>query len=312
MKKFSLDELMVIEAARYIEDYEVVFSGTGLPLISTMFAQKTHAPHLCYVVETGPIAPLVLPTPLSVSDSRAQHRAVRLGSLREVLGCLLQRGLADVGFLGGAQIDQYGNINSTVVGDYQNPEIRFPGSGGANDIASHARKIFIITRHEKRRFPEKCDFITSPGYLGGPDDRKRVGLAIRKPLIRVITDLTVMEISRGTGRFRLSSLMPGVSVERVLEATGFRPEVPSKVEEVKVPTEKELQILREEVDPNGFYLKSSVKRSTPTGFILKATRDFFIKAAPQGSSLKPRIGSSASKDKRRKGRGEREKAQGKR
>ncbi len=255
MGTFSLDELMVIEASRYIEDYEVVFSGTGLPLVSTMFAQRTHAPHLCYVVETGPIAPLVLPTPLSVSDSRAQHKAIRLGSLRDVLGCLMQRGLADVGFLGGAQIDQYGNINSTVLGDYQNPKTRFPGSGGGNDIASHSRKILIITRHEKRRFPEKCDYITSPGYIGGPGDRDRMGLTSRKPVIRVITDLTVMEINPATGRFRISKLMPRVPVDKVLDETGFRPEVMPELEEVKAPTEAELRVLREEVDPYGFYLK---------------------------------------------------------
>ena len=246
----------MIEASRYIEDHEVVFSGTGLPLVSTMFAQKTHAPHLCYVVETGPIAPLVLPTPLSVSDSRAQYKAVRLGSLRDVLGCLLQRGLADVGFLGGAQIDQYGNINSTVMGDYQNPTIRFPGSGGANDIASHSRKILIITRHEKRRFPEKCDYITSPGYLGGPEEREKVGLTSKKPMIRVITDLAVMETNPATGKFRISKLMPGVSVEKVLDETGFRPEVPSKVEAVEPPAEKELRVLREEVDPYELYIKT--------------------------------------------------------
>ena len=255
MGSFSLDELMVIEASRYIEDHDVVFSGTGLPLVSTMFAQKTHAPHLCYVVETGPIAPLVLPTPLSVSDSRAQHKAVRLGSLRDVLGCLLQRGLADVGFLGGAQIDQYGNINSTVMGDYQNPRIRFPGSGGANDIASHSRKIVVITRHEKRRFPGRCDYITSPGYLSGPEERARQGLTSKKPAIRVITNLTVLESNAETGMLRISKLMPEVSVDQVLEETGFRPDVSPEVEKVKRPTEKELRVLREEVDPHELYIK---------------------------------------------------------
>jgi acyl CoA:acetate/3-ketoacid CoA transferase beta subunit len=169
----------------------------------------------------------------------------------------MQRGLADVGFLGGAQIDQYGNINSTVLGDYQNPKTRFPGSGGGNDIASHSRKILIITRHEKRRFPEKCDYITSPGYIGGPEDRERMGLPSRKPVIRVITDLTVMEINPATGRFRISKLMPGVPVDKVLDETGFRPEVMPELEEVKAPTEAELRVLREEVDPYGFYLKKT-------------------------------------------------------
>ena len=255
METCGRDELMVIEASRHIEDYDVVFSGTGLPMVSTMFAQKTHAPHLCYVVETGPIAPLVLPTPLSVSDSRAQHRAVRLGSLRDVLGCLLQRGLADVGFLSGAQIDRYGNINSTVMGDYRTPQIRFPGSGGANDIASHSRKLLIITRHEKRRFPERCDYITSPGYVDGPDGRARVGLSNKTPVIRVITDLTVMQTNPKTGQLRITKLMPGASVDTVMAETGFEPETADQVDTVEIPSDEELRVLREEVDPYGHYIK---------------------------------------------------------
>ena len=255
MENYSPEELMVIEAARYIEDHEVVFAGTGLPLVSTMFAQKNHAPNLCYVVETGPIAPVVLPTPVSVSDSRAQHKAVRLGSLREVLGCILQRGLCDVGFLGGAEIDAYGNINTTVIGDYNRPKVRFQGSGGANDIASHAKKILIITKHEKRRFPEKCDFITSPGYLGGPDERAKAGLKSKKPVIRIITNLTVMETNQDTGRFKISKLVPGASVDSVMAETGFEPDVSDTVDEVKAPTADELHILREECDPNGLYFK---------------------------------------------------------
>lgn len=255
MDAFSLEELMVIESARYIEDYEYVFAGTGMPLVATMFAQKTVAPNMCYIVETGPIAPLVLPTPLSVSDSRAQHKAVRLGSLREVLGCLLQRGKVDVGFLGGAQIDKYGNINSTVIGDYNKPKVRFPGSGGANDIASHAKKIIIITKHEKRRFPEKVDFITSPGYLDGPDARAKIGLSSKKPIIRMITDLAVMEINLDTGRFELTKLQPGATLETVREATGFELELSHKIDAVDPPSKTELRILREEVDPFGLYFK---------------------------------------------------------
>ena len=137
--------------------------------------------------ETGPIAPIVLPTPLSVSDPRLQYKAVRLGSLREVLGCMLQFGIMDVGFVGGAEIDQFGNINTTVIGDYRRPKVRFPGSGGGNDILSHAKRILIITKHEKQRFPEHCTYITSPGYLGGPDGRKRAGLTSKTPQIVVVT-----------------------------------------------------------------------------------------------------------------------------
>ncbi|MCX5907070.1 MAG: glutaconate CoA-transferase, partial [Deltaproteobacteria bacterium] len=140
---FPLDELMVIEAARHIRDGETVFVGTGMPMVAGLYALKTHAPNMCFVVETGPISPQVLPVPTSVSDPKAMYRAAKLGTLREVLGCLLQRGLVDVGFLGGAEIDQFANINSSVIGDYQRPKVRFPGSGGANDIASHAKRILI-------------------------------------------------------------------------------------------------------------------------------------------------------------------------
>ena len=119
---YTLDELMIIESARHIRDGETVFVGTGMPMVAAMFAQKSCAPHMCFVVETGPISPQVLPVPTSVSDPKAMHRAAKLGTLREVLGCLLQRGLVDVGFLGGAEVDRFGNINSTVIGDYQRPK----------------------------------------------------------------------------------------------------------------------------------------------------------------------------------------------
>lgn len=255
MVKFSVEDLTVIEASRYIKDRETVFAGTGLPLMATMLAQKTHAPHLCFVAETGPIAPIVLPTPLSVSDPRLQYKAVRLGSLREVLGCMLQFGIMDVGFVGGAEIDQFGNINTTVIGDYRRPKVRFPGSGGGNDILSHAKRILIITKHEKQRFPEHCTYITSPGYLGGPDGRKRAGLTSKTPQIVVVTRLGVMEINPETGRFQIRKIMPGSSVEAILAATGFRPDIAEKVEEVAPPTELELTTLREKCDPQGLYAK---------------------------------------------------------
>ncbi len=255
MANFSIEELTVIEASRYIKDGETVFAGTGLPLMATMLAQKTHAPHLCFVAETGPIAPIILPTPLSVSDPRLQYKAVRLGSLREVLGCLLQRGMIDVGFVGGAEIDQFGNINTTVIGDYERPKVRFPGSGGGNDILSHAKKILIITKHEKKRFPAKCNYITSPGYIDGPEGRQRAGLTTSpKPLITIITRLGVMETNSETGRFRIRKLFPGSSVENILSETGFQPEIDEHIEQVKPPSEFELRMLREEVDPQGLYM----------------------------------------------------------
>jgi len=170
---YDLDELMIIEAARHIRNGDVVMVGTGLPMVATTLAMKTHAPELIAVIESGPIDPVIMQTPISGSAPRAMHEAARLGSLREVLGCVLQRGLVDLGFIGGAQIDQFGNINSTVIGDYRSPKVRLPGSGGANDIACHARRLLIIVSHEKRRFPLQCDYVTSPGYLNGPGARQR-------------------------------------------------------------------------------------------------------------------------------------------
>ena len=253
--KYALDELMVVEASRYISDGDTVLVGTGMPMVAALFAQKNHAPHMCYVVETGPLAPDVIPTPISVSDPRVMHRAARFGSLADSLGGVLQRGLADVGFLGGAQIDQFANVNSTVIGDYDRPKIRFPGSGGANDIASHAKKILIITRHEKRRFAERCDYITSPGYIDGPEGRKEAGLPVPYPDIYVVTDLTVMSIDKSQGRLRVEKLMPGVTLEQVRENTDFELLAAPEVTTVDPPTAEELRALREEVDPEGTYLK---------------------------------------------------------
>ena len=254
-RKYGLDELMVVEASRHIADGDIVMVGTGLPMVASLLALKNHAPNMCYVVETGPIAPDVIPTPVSVSDARVVHHAVRAGSLLDALGGVLQRGLADVGFLGGAQIDQYANVNSTVIGDYGSPKVRFPGSGGANDLASHAKKILIITRHEKRRFPEHCDYITSPGYIDGPEGRAKAGLPIPYPDIVVITDLTVMSIDKAAGRLRVDKLMPGVSIDQMRENTLFEPLVAAEVVTVAPPDTHELRILREEVDPLGEYLK---------------------------------------------------------
>ena len=253
-REYSLDELMVVEASRYIDDGDVVMVGTGMPMVASLFAQKNHAPRMCYIVETGPVAPQVIPTPISVSDPRVMYRAVRLGSLLDALGGVLQRGLADVAFLGGAQIDEFANVNSTVIGDYDSPKVRFPGSGGANDLASHASRILIITRHEKRRFPLRCDYITSPGYIDGPDGRRNAGLPVPYPDVVVITDLTVMAIDRSTGRLRVEKLMPGVTIDQVRENTGFDPAEAPEVTIVEPPTAAELTLLRDEVDPEGIYL----------------------------------------------------------
>lgn len=252
---YTMDELMVVEAARHIHDGDIVMVGTGLPMVASLFAQRSHAPNMCFVVETGPIAPEVIPTPTSVADARLMHRAVRLGSLLDALGGVLHRGLADVGFLGGAQIDQFANVNSTVIGDYDHPKVRLPGSGGANDLASHSKRLLIIARHEKRRFPARCDYITSPGYIDGPEGRKKAGLPVPYPGITVITNLTVMSIDKAAGRLRVDKLMPGVTLGDVLANTGFEPLTADEIATVERPRDSDLRLLREEVDPGEVYLK---------------------------------------------------------
>ena len=252
---FILDELMVIEASRHISDGDVVLVGTGMPMVAALMALKCHAPNMCYVVETGPIAPEVIPTPISVSDPRVMYRAARVGSLLESLGGVLHRGLVDVGFIGGAQVDQFANVNSTLIGDRARPKVRFPGSGGANDVASHSKKVLIITRHERRRFPPRCDYVTSPGYVDGPHGRKRAGLPSPYPDVVVVTDMTVMSIDKTAGRLRVDKLMPGVSLDDLLENTGFEPMQPVSIETIEAPSPAELRVLREEVDPGNMYVK---------------------------------------------------------
>jgi glutaconate CoA-transferase subunit B len=204
----------------------------------------------------------VLPTPISVSDPKVMHRAAKLGTLRDVLGCLLQRGLVDLGFVGGAQIDRYGNINSTVIGGPGAAVRRLPGSGGANDMASHCRRLLVITRHERRRFPERCDYITSPGFLTGPGARERAGLGGDFG-IAVVTDLAVLENDPATCALRIAALMPGVTADAVRAETGFRLDAAPDLREVASPAEGDLRVLREEVDPARVYLKDELAAPEP-------------------------------------------------
>ena len=254
-ENYTREELMVIEASRFISNTDTVILGTGLPMVAAIFAQKTHAPEVNFVVESGSIDPILPFAPFTVADPIIGNKAVKTGSLREVLGCLVQRGLVDIGFLGGAEIDQFGNINSTYIGDPRNPKVRFPGSGGANCIASCVPKILIIAQHEKRRFPPRVQFITSPGYIDGSNGRKNAGLKMDKPAIIVVTDLCVMQMNSNTGRLELTKLMPGVTVDEVYENTGFKPKQRAEIKVVELPTDIELNILRDEVDPNRIYIK---------------------------------------------------------
>lgn len=251
--KYTSSEMAAVVAARAIEDNKVVFVGTGLPLMAMALSQRLYAPHLVIIFEGGQVQPTISGKymPFSPNDIRASYKAVMLASTTDVLS-LMQRGHVDYGFISGAQIDQYGNVNTSFIGDYRKPRVRLPGSGGANDIASLATKVIILTRHEKRRFVEKVDFITSPGNVD-EKGREHYGLIFGKPLI-IITGLAVMDYEPVQKKVRLKALHPGVTVQQVLDNTGFKLILPDKIEETEPPTEEELKILRE-IDPEGRWVE---------------------------------------------------------
>ena len=248
MGDYNAMELMICVAARLLEDGSTVGVGTGAPCAAAMLAQRTHAPDLFITFEAGGLAPLLPSMPISVGDSRTFYRGLMATSMSDILEAC-QRGMVDYTFLGGAQIDAYGNLNSTVIGDYTKPKVRFPGSGGANDFASFCWRTLVMTRQDRRRFVEKLDFLTTPGYLSGPGAREAAGLPEGSGPYKVITDLVVMGFDETSKRMQVESLHPGVSYEQVQENTGFELLKAPDVEQTEPPREEELRILREEVDP---------------------------------------------------------------
>jgi len=252
MLDYNPMELMIVAAARTLENGASVAVGTGAPCAAAMLAQKTHAPDLVIAFESGGLAPLLPRMPISVGDSRSFHRAVMASSMCEIMETC-QRGLMDYTFLGGAQIDAYGNLNSTVVGDYHKPKVRLPGSGGANDLASFCWRMMVLTPHDRRRFVRKLDFLTTPGYLSGPGAREAAGLPSGCGPYRVITNLAVMSFHPETKRMQVESLHPGVSLLQVKENTEFDLPAGPDMGETQPPTAEDLSILREEIDP-GCYI----------------------------------------------------------
>jgi glutaconate CoA-transferase subunit B len=252
---YNTAELVTVMSARVLEDGKIVFGGAGMPLVSCILAQKTHAPRLTILFEGGVIGPHVEPgkLPPSTNEQRAARRANMLLSITDIL-LLQQRGYVDYGFLGGAQIDQYGNLNSSFIGDPDNPKVRLPGTGGANDIASLASKILVAMHHEKKRFVEKVDFITTPGYINGADSREKSGLKVGG-VYKVITHLGIFGFDEKTRRMRLEALHPGATVEEVVARTGFDLIIPKEVPVTEPPTKEELRILRE-LDPDQRYTKA--------------------------------------------------------
>lgn len=243
---------MICLSARVIEDNKTVFVGYGMPQIAAILAQKLYSPNICQVYEYGAIGPEVA-TPFKrnmMADARNSYRSFSWMSMNPMMA-QAQIGLIDYGFLGAAQIDKYGNINSTMIGkDYERPKKRFTGSGGGNEVASLCWRTVVIMQHEKRRFLEKVDYITSPGYLDGADARERVGLPRGSGPYRVISSKALFDFDEETKVMRLIGLVEGVTKEDVLENMEFEPLVAGSLEELKPPTAEELGILREEIDPD--------------------------------------------------------------
>jgi glutaconate CoA-transferase subunit B len=247
-------ELLAVIGSRQLEDDTTVFAGVGVPLLAAALAQQRHAPRLTMVIEGGIIGPQIRPgrLPISTNEMRAAHRAQMLPGITDTF-LFAQRGFLDYGFMGGAQIDMHGNINTSVVGpDYWKPKVRLPGTGGANDIASLCKEVIILTAHEKRRFVEKVDFVTSPGWLDGDGSRARAGLTFGG-VSRVVTTLGILGFDPTTKRMRLDAVHPGVTVEQVRENTGFTLLLAPEVVTTTPPADDELEMLRA-LDPERRFL----------------------------------------------------------
>jgi glutaconate CoA-transferase subunit B len=247
-------ELLAVMASRLLRDDTTVFAGVGVPLLAAALAQQRHAPRLTMVIEGGIIGPRIKPgrLPVSTNEMRAGHRAQMLPGITDTF-LFAQRGFLDYGFMGGAQIDQHGNVNTSVLGaSYWKPKVRLPGTGGANDIASLCREVIIVTPHEKRRFVPKVDFVTSTAWLGGGDARRRAGLFFGG-VSRVVTTLGLFGFDPASRRMRLEALHPGVSRAQVHEQTGFPLLEADAVSETAPPAHDELEMLRA-LDPDRRFL----------------------------------------------------------
>ncbi len=252
--KYSAAELMIINAARLLRDGDVVFVGVGQPNLACNLAKRTHAPRLVMIYEAGVIGAEPARLPLSIGDPTLVSGALSVVSMYDIFSLYLQRGNVDVGFMGGAQIDKYGNINATVIGsDYAHPKTRLPGSGGSQEIAAWANRCYLMTPHQKRRFPEKVDFMTSAGFLDGREAREATGVR-GSGMVTVVTDIGLLEPD-DDGELILTALHPGRRVEEAKANTGWDLKCAPVLRTTEPVTEKELDILRQELDPRGIYLK---------------------------------------------------------
>jgi glutaconate CoA-transferase subunit B len=253
VQEYNPNELLICTASRLMPDGTTAFIGTGIPMLAASLAQKMHAPNLVAIFEFGGTGAILEDLPLAVGERRTFHKAVAASGICDIVETA-QRGFIEYGFLGGAQIDPYGNLNSTVIGEHDHPKVRLPGSGGGNDVGSHCWRTIAIMRHDSRRFVEQVDFITTPGYLNGPGAREKAGLPPGTGPYRVVTTLAVMGYHPESKRMMLLATQPGVTVEQVVENTGFELLMADEIECSPPPTEEELRILRDEVDRDKYYI----------------------------------------------------------
>ncbi|MGC9323823.1 MAG: CoA-transferase subunit beta [Desulfomonilia bacterium] len=242
-------ELMACCGAREIADGNVVIVGTGFPAMAANIAKYTHAPKATLMQESGVYDARPKRPALSVGDPCLNPGAAMIGGLVDIMGMFLQAGWVDVGFLSGSQVDKFGNINTTVIGDYHNPKSRLPGSGGANPIGSLARKVLIIALHDKRRLAERVDFITTPGYIDGPGAREKVGLPPDTGPAVIITNKAVLRFDQETKEAYLASYHPGSTIDEIVSLTPWDLAVADDVHETEPPREEELRVMREILDP---------------------------------------------------------------
>jgi glutaconate CoA-transferase subunit B len=250
---YTPSEMMAAVAARELRDGEVVFVGIGLPNLACNLARALHAPNLVLIYESGAVGAVPERLPVSIGDPALVTNSLMVCSMADVFQLFLQNGRIEVGFLGGAQIDRWGNINTTVIGSYERPKVRLPGSGGAAEIAVHARRVLVIARLSTRAFPERVDFLTSPGQVCRGRSRRELGMPGAGP-VKVITDKAILEHDAASGEMVLAALYPGVTLEEVKANVGWPLRARDRLDRIAPPLPEELRLLREVMDPKRLYL----------------------------------------------------------
>jgi len=251
---YNPTELLICSASRLMEDETTAFIGTGIPMLAASLAQRRQAPNLIPVFEFGGMGAILEDLPMAVGEARTFHRALSASGICDTMETAA-RGFIDYGFLGGAQIDPYGNLNSTIIGpQHHPPKVRLPGSGGANDVGSLCWRTIIIIRHSRRTFVPKCDFVTTPGYLTGPGSREEAGLPPGTGPLYVVSTLALLGFDQETKRMKLLATQPGVTAEQVVAETGFALLFADPIRSNPPPSAEELRILREEVDRQRLYI----------------------------------------------------------